>query len=244
MKNTYIILKKETSRSLREQPGLPTAFAGFLLKISVDEVNDITDHIFVMQRDVNSNYVDDVLDSFYSVASVGEIELIPEDNPDENGTNFFRTNSIELMFQSAKELEDAWTKIKSDVSALAIANDASFDIDNVTIHSFPPNRIPRFYGKSSDSNIDASSIKLSLNKDFESSSTLSVSETLFAGDYFYVCLHTSFGNDMSIHLDGVQIDTVVTTVSLEIFDGVSVNYNLFRTANPMPNLTVGTWSIK
>ena len=114
---------------MREQPHTPTAFAGFLLKVSVESSENITDKIFVMRRDVASNYVDGVMDNFYSIVSVAEIEDLPEDDPDPDGTNFFRTNVIELMFDHPDVLEEAWEKIRFDVAALVRAKDASYDLD-------------------------------------------------------------------------------------------------------------------
>ena len=55
--------------------------------------------------------------------SVGELEWIPVNAPNPNLPNFFRTSSVELMFESPLELENAWSSISeevlSNVNALA-----------------------------------------------------------------------------------------------------------------------------
>lgn len=243
MPYTFIILKRETSRSLTNIPATPTAFDGYLLKVTVDIYNDISPKIFVMQRDVASNYVDGVLDTFYSVVSVGELDLIPEDEPAEHGTNFFRTDSIELMFESLEELEEGWEKIKFDVAALSKANDNSLTIDAVSYEPFPAGSIPRYYGVNEDILTVGADIQQSLTQNDTYSSSSLFNAVIEVDKYLYFVLHSTLGVDHTISFKGVEKPTTVTATTISI-GGSTQNYNIFRTTDPIQATDMGYASIE
>jgi hypothetical protein len=228
---TFILLKRETSLSLGTSANTPTAFEGFLLKVTVDTVNDITDKIFVMQRDVASNYVDGVLDTFYSIASVAELELLPEDAPEEDGTNFFRTNSIELIFETPEELEEAWKKIRYDVSALSIANDSSLTIDQTIYQPYPADSILKYFGVNENVLPNGTNVKSSLYSSGEFLAETVFSSSITTDSYVYVVLHESFGTDREIEVNGINQPTTITSTTIDSEYGVTLNYNIFRTTN-------------
>jgi len=243
MPYTFIILKRETSTSLTNLPATPTAFDGFLLKITVEEANDISPKIFVMQRDVSSAYVDGVRDEFYSVTSVGELDLIPEDAPDPEGTNFFRTDEIELMFESLSDLEEGWEKIKYDVAALSKANDNSLTIGAISYDSFPSGAVPRYYGKSENILTTGSEVVGALIENDTYSASALFQSAISVDSYLYFVLHNTLGDDHVISFKGVELPTTVTEVTISV-GGSSQDYNIFRTTDPIDAQDFGTASIE
>ena len=242
MPYTFIILKRETSRSLTKLPATPTAFSGYLLKITADIVNDISPKIFVMQRDVASAYVDGVLDTFYSVVSVGELSLIPEDEPEEDGNNFFRTDTIELMFESLADLEVGWNKIRFDVAALSKANDDSLIIDATSYEPFPAGSIPRYYGKSEEVLITESGITGALVENDTYSSEALFNAAISVDSYLYFVLHATLGESHVVSFKGVEVPTTVTATTISVGDSTQ-DYNIFRTTDPIQATDLGTASI-
>ena len=242
MPYTFIILKRETSRSLTKLPATPTAFAGFLLKVTVDIYNNISPKIFVMQRDVDSAYVDGVLDTFYSIVSVGELDLIPEDEPEVGGTQFFRTDSIELMFESVEDLEAGWKKIKFDVAALSKANDDSLTVDATSYSAFPVGAIPRYYGKHEQILTTGSEVTQSLFANDEYSSVALFNAAISTDSYLYFVLHSTFGVDHVISFKDIEQPTTVTAITISV-GGSTQNYNIFRTTDPIQASDLGTASI-
>jgi hypothetical protein len=240
---TQIRLKRETSLSLVSPPNTATAFEGFLLKIEVEKAYKISPKIFVMQRDVNSGYIaDGVLDSFFSVASVGELEWIPEDAPVKNGTNFYRTNSIELVFESREDLESGWKKIKADVYALAKANDVTFEVAEELLFPFPEDSLPMYYGTSHLSLSGLSAIQ-SLSKNPVYTSEYQFSFVAEVATYVYFAVHRSLGQELNVRVNGSITSMTKTLVEVPaIYGGGNDEYYLYK-SSPLTAPISGTISI-
>ena len=230
MNKTLIFLKRETSLSAEKAPVNTTAFSGFLLRLSTEAYN-ISPKVFVMQRDVSSNYVDNISDHFYSIASVAEMEFIPEDAPDVNNTNFYRTDKVDLVFETPKELEDGYQKIRFEVSALAIANDDTYTVTHESWEPFPSDAIQRYYGVSQYI-LTTNQIKDALFSDSTYSSSLNFSADITdIPQYIYFVLHRNLGETHTIKMDSIELPLTSSEIVLDTTYGLSQPYRVFRTTN-------------
>jgi hypothetical protein len=227
---TYILLKKETSLSLIAPPQTATAFEGFLLKIEVSKSHKISPKVFVMQRDVDSNYIaEGVTDNFFSVASVGEIEWIPEDSPNSNSTNFYRTDKIELVFESREDLDQAWKKIKFDVVALAKANDVTYEIAEETFVPFPEDSLPMYYG-TSHADLVTSELVSSLSENPNYGTEFEFPFVMEVNSHIYVAVHKTLGQELKIRTGTILREMEVSLIELpaKYSSGVE-EYYLYKT---------------
>lgn len=238
--NTVIILKRETSKSYQNattgQPGMYKAIngmTGFLLKISVSINHNINKNIFVMQRDVDSQYSTDPIDTFYSIASVGELEHIPILAPDPNSTNFFRTDNIELMFESPKELENAWTKISSEVFSLAEDNDASINTSMDVFASYPIDAINLLFGTTKIANPNESHILLlnTENSEFFKNYELNNQDN----DNYYVFCYPSFLPQAEVYVNGNLTPCNYSLVDITSKYGLQIECRLYTTSSVLVN---------
>lgn len=244
MNRTVIRLRRETSESLYSKNN--SGLVGYLMKIFVDNYHNIDSNIFVMQRDIGGQYSQDALDVFYSVASVGELEFLPINQPNELYTNFYRTNYIELMFETRQELESAWNSISSEVRALVEANDISINTSLDVVASYPNDAFLRYYGTSAVATPTEQVIK-SLNSDSIYSLSYSInqitqiaeSSELLQEEYYYFA-----STDLNV-VPKIMVDNVVQSLqnfSISITNqyGLSIPYKVFRTQN---KLTTGLHTI-
>jgi len=238
--NTVIILKRETSKSyqnaLTRQAGIyksVSAMTGFLLKISVNINHNIDKNIFVMQRDVDSQYSVDPIDTFYSVASVGELEHIPIGAPDPNSTNFFRTDNIELMFESPKELENAWTKISSEVFSLAEDNDSSINTSMDVFASYPVDAINLLFGITKIANPNESDILLLTPEKSDFFKQYKIHNT--ALDNYYVFCYPSFLPEAEVYVNGNLTACNYSLIDITSKYGLQIECRLYTTSSVLTN---------
>jgi len=243
---TLILLRRETSLSLKKDPRTLSNYEGFLLKVSVTKTKNITPKIFVMQRDVASNYIaDGVLDAFFSVASIGELEWIPESAPNpHNALNFYRTDAIDLMFETREELEDAWNKIKLAVSQLSAASDSSNEIAEETMYAFPEVALPMFYGVT-DLDLTQSQIVHSLSALPSFTNTHSFSYDISRDSYAYFVIHRDLmlPHEASFLNNGTEVPHAINQVTLSIGDEAWPElYMVYRSAEKIIAPQSGTLS--
>lgn len=94
---------------------------GYRLRVSCTDAACYDKNIFVYLAKMPDPVTGDMILHFVSVASLGDIAEYPAYSSGmtlEVG-NFYRKDSIDLLFRSQELLEDTWEKIKSDVSVLA-----------------------------------------------------------------------------------------------------------------------------
>jgi len=237
--NTVIILKRETSKSYQNQNSFSGSYKpvsgmmGFLLKIEVSINSNIDSNIFVMQRDVNSEYAQDPIDTFYSIASVGELEYLPIASPDPNATNFFRTNSIELMFESPKELEDAWIKISTAVLSLAEANDSSINTSMDLFAAYPSDAIEFFWGQTKQSTPNESDIKLLSSENSNYFKAYKINNT--ESDNYFVFCYPSFLPEIEVYVNSQIIACNYSLINITTKYGLQIEHRLYTTASMLIN---------
>lgn len=91
----------------------------FSYKLTVDAVNaeDMPDKIFVKQR--IRNFARGVFeDTFVAVCTPVQLEDFPEDSPEEGGSSYYRTNSIELIMRTPEELQNVFDSLLWEVKKL------------------------------------------------------------------------------------------------------------------------------
>ncbi len=232
MQKTVLILKRETSDSFRQETAPKTSLAGYLLKVKVEIAHNINKNIFVMQRDISSNYSQPAIDTFYSIASVGEMEWIPENSPDSFSSNFFRTDNIELMFESKKELEIGWEKISKEVYSLAEANDLSIETKTDLYATYPNDAFYRYYGVSQQQTLNESDI-LNLYKDLEYAKNVDIFDEFTGNTYFAVAI-PSFLGDHIFYVDNNLVSFSKSDINLTTKYGADVMYTIYITDDFIP----------
>jgi hypothetical protein len=238
--NTVITLKRETSKSYQDALTNQTSsykpvsgMLGFLLKVSVEINHNIDKNIFVIRRDLDSQYSQDPIDVFYSVASVGELEHLPIDAPAADSTNFFRTDSIELMFESPKDLENAWAKISSEVFSLAEDNDASINTSADVFASYPNDAINLFFGTTTKA-VPGESDILSLGAEKSDYFKTYVVNNQGASNYFVFCYPSLFPQS-NIYINGVLKNCNYSLIDITSKYGLQIEHRLYITSSTLAN---------
>ena len=97
----------------------------FAYRLEARSINPIrmTQKIYLYERKPFNAFGDDERDVFVSVCSPGDLEEYPEDNPtsSNDGQRFFRKDSVDLVFRSSEEVEEAWSAICNDSRELVYA---------------------------------------------------------------------------------------------------------------------------
>ena len=237
MNRTVIRLKRETSKSLYSSDN--NGLVGYLMKIYVENYHNIDPYIFVMQRDIGGKYSQESLDTFYSIASVGELEFLSINDPNELYSNFYRTNQIELMFETPQELEKAWESISSEVRSLVEANDLSINTSPDVIASYPLDAFLRYFGTSAlDTPTEAmintlgSDSGYSLESSIQGSVSLAEDITLTQEEYYYFA-STDLNVSPKIVVDANTQTLQTFNVSLTNKYGLTIPYKVFRTQNKL-----------
>ena len=231
MDRTVIRLKRETSKSLYSSDN--NGLVGYLMKIHVENYHNIDPHIFVMQRDIGGKYSQEPLDTFYSIASVGELELLSINDPNELYSNFYRTNQIELMFETPQELEKAWESISSEVRSLVEANDLSINTSPDVIASYPLDAFLRYFGTSAlDTPTEAMIKNLGSDSGYSLESSIQESIDLTQQEYYYF-VSTDLNVSPKIVVDGNTQTLQTFNVSVTNKYGLTTTHKVFRTQNKL-----------
>jgi len=117
--STSITCTKAVSQSAANPPVF--LGGGYRLDLAVTSATGISPKVFIMQREVDTAQAPNFTDTFYSVASVEQMESVPDASSPT--TPFYRSDSISLMFATLEELEFALQAILTTLSILKRAND-------------------------------------------------------------------------------------------------------------------------
>lgn len=242
MKNTVIRLKRETSKSFYST-STNNGLVGFLLKVSVDVSHNIDPNIFVMQRDVANTYTNEPVDTFYSIASVGELEILSVNSPNSVHNNFYRTNYIELMFETPQELESAWRSISLEVRDLIEANDLSINTELDVIASYPLDAFLRYFGTSPVASPTEASIKALSSDSFYGvtpeilGSSIEIGPNpgeiqLYQPEYYYFAT-SDLEAQPFVYVDGLLQTLNIFNVNITNKYGLLIPYKVFRTESTL-----------
>lgn len=229
MPTVLIISKQETDETSVNGQDL----LGYRVDITVDVAASISDKIFVMQREVISGGDEgEYEDQFYSVASVPQLESVPE-NPTES-IPFYRTNSISLIFATPEDRDTYTDLILSMVEKLRIANDISNTMIPSTVIGYPPKAVARFWGVTQETTI---SDEILLAGTWDSVYSKELSKTIVTPaelTYAYIAVRDSLGAITEISVNGNPVTTVLVSRNVEVVDGTEIAYRIYRTENTVP----------
>ncbi len=100
------------------------AVDGFRLRVTAYDAVDMDNEVFLYLRHPVSRITGRAADEFNSVCSSVDMAEYPVGEP--VGTPpFFRLDTVDIVFRSVREVEDAWTVISGDVTRLVKSLNAS-----------------------------------------------------------------------------------------------------------------------
>jgi hypothetical protein len=230
---TTIVLSVQVSDSAQ----IPkyNGYAGFELQLTVKEVTNITDRIFVLHREPTSEGVDGYEDAFYSIASVTELSDLPADNPDVESP-FFRVNSVALVFPTKQALDEGLKKILAEVEALKKANDVSINFSEPTLVMFPLDAISRYYGPLSTTTATDEQL-LSLTSDAIFDKAISTSITIDGLKYIYFAYRAELGVPTLFKINSATVTPTLVTRAVVDQNGHSASYNIYRSPSTVSGPT-------
>lgn len=227
MKTTLIYTVAESDSAQQVQP---TGMYGYAVTIAVTEALNITDKIFIMQREVpRTQEPDAYLDTFYSIASVPQLEILQQDAPGSMDQPFYRTNTITLVFARPDELQVAVDKIKSLIARLVKANDAVINFQAAEKSALPIDTLARFWGLFLTVSPVAADIQAMTADDVYSQV---IDKTIVNGAgprYIIFACRVDLPVITTLMVNGVSAPFASTTLSLTNPNGYTASYRVYHT---------------
>lgn len=223
--STILVIKKT------ESPGLVPAgnqMSGYQVQLEVTDSAGINPKIFIMQREVISAGDGGVYeDQFYSVASVAQLESVPEAPTDE--LPFYRVSSISLIFATLEDRVKYTSSILAMIEKLRVANDLATNMVEEIEIGFPSTSIPRFWGFTEDNQVTEEELLASASDNVSSKEFSKVLENLDSDKYFYFAIRSSLGVVETISVNGDSEPFATALMAPEIATGLSPSYSIYRT---------------
>jgi hypothetical protein len=94
--------------------------AGYRLRVSVTGASGMSGKPFVFQAALPNATASGPADTFYTVASAGQLAALPADAP-ASGQPFYRLAALDLVFESEETLREAQASIEFMLAALVRA---------------------------------------------------------------------------------------------------------------------------
>lgn len=228
---TTLVLQKTVSDSVVNPTPRPT---GYRVDLVVAEAVNISDKIFVMQRELATPNSADYVNTFYSVATPADLEELPTVPTD--GQPFYLANSISLIFRTIGDLEKYVADIETLVHILTKDNDRVINSGDPTLVGFPVgNTLLRYYGAFSAATVTDAEL-LAMFQDEEYSRELDYEFTSDAPRYLYFAYREELGVPTTFTVDGVAEVPVLVTRAVVSARGYSHNYRIYRTTNTFTGL--------
>ena len=99
-----------TVQSAPTGPVTPPNLAGYRLQMSVTTTGGLDPNVFVFQAALANTAASGPADTFYTVASAGQLAALPATNPTA-GNPFYRLAALDLVFESEEALQGAQESI-------------------------------------------------------------------------------------------------------------------------------------
>lgn len=100
-----------------EDPENPS-LSGNKLVAETSEAEGIPNEVFIFQRNPKAGFRDPLIDEFWGVASLAQIESMGDDEESAESGDFYRTDRVELIFETSEQLLYAIEQLKTEVSIL------------------------------------------------------------------------------------------------------------------------------
>lgn len=223
---TTIVYTKERSIS-RNVPA--TGQDGFRIVLTVNEATNIDKKIFVLHREVLTSAEENAWsDTFYTVASISDMNDIPDAPKDMEG--FYRVDSIDLVFRSKEDFDAGVQKIETMVGRLVAANDRVINLDPASeLVGVPESAIWRYWGPSVATSLTDEEIQ-SLLHEPAPTAAFSKEFTTDGPRYLYVVYRAELGVK-NFTLNGVTVDMTAITRDFVNEDGHQHSYLIYRTTS-------------
>ncbi len=231
---TSIILSQVQSESTEE---VSNGMSGYRLDLEVVSATNIDTKIFILQREVLSLGVlaedededDPYEDTFYSVASVPQMESVPEAVTDD--VQFYRVGSVSLVFASVEELQAGLDSILGLITLLQEANDRVINLLPARRIGFPAESIARFWGYTTETTITDEILLAGLSDVIYDAQVDVLISGIPGPRYLYLALPASLAAVVTIKVSGGSVSFVSVTRDVETVAECSVSYKIYRTAS-------------
>ena len=191
--------------------------------VNVIEATGIDKKIFIYKKGSPTTSGGAFNDYFYSVASLYEIESLPEDASGPGA--FYRSDSVDLVFKSSEEAVDALAQIESLIEALRLA--ASVDQSSPVYVGTPVGSILRYWGVLAGATAtDESLASLSVDEGVSKVINKTISSQILG--YVYFAYRNLSGPIASFKINGNTVATTLVTRNVVNSFGHSASYNIYR----------------
>jgi hypothetical protein len=194
--------------------------------MQVIEATGVGKKIFVYKKGSPTSSGGAFADFFYSIASLYEMETLPEDASGPGA--FYRTDSIELVFRDLEEAESSITYIELLIEALTVA--ASVKTSSPIYVGSPNGTLLKYYGVLASASASDSEI-LSLSYEDGVSSTINKIFSSGISGYVYFAYRSLSGPVSSFKVNGSVVPTTMVSRNIVNSSGHSAAYNIYRTNN-------------
>lgn len=227
MATTVLVVSKQESNSVES---IGNNLSGYRVTITVEEALNINPKIFIMQREVitpgNSGEYED---QFYSVASVAQIEAIPEAASANHP--FYRTDSISLVFETVEDLRKYTDIILGMIDKLRKANDLAINMQASTLVGFPAQALARYWGLATTDTI-TDEILLAGPSDNVFSKEITKTITNSAGPrHLYVAIRSDLGALDHLYVNGSDTASTLTERTVTDANGYAAAYRIYCTGS-------------
>jgi hypothetical protein len=100
-----------------ESPSL----SGNLLRAEIFDSEDLPQEVFVFQRNPRAGFADPLIDEFWGIASVAQLETMGTDQETVESGQFYRDSVVDLIFENLEDLGVAKEQLRLEVQRLVIA---------------------------------------------------------------------------------------------------------------------------
>lgn len=220
-----------------EQVGL--ALGGYRLDIAITEAVNISDKVFIFQREVSSSNTVEYLDTFYSVSSAGQLESVP-DSPTQE-VPFYRKNSLSLVFESSTEMDEGRETIEELLQLLVKAQNSVLANGTSSKVSIPVTALSRYWGLVAVASVTDEDLAVK-GKDYVFDQNLAKTVRNDAGPrYAYVAFRADLPEISLLKVNAISVPFSVVTRNVANADGYVSSYRIYRTSS---TFNAGTLTIE
>lgn len=222
--NIATIVYTKTLTGPPAQPENAAHLGCWRVAINIIEATGINKKIFVYKKGTPTTSGGAFSDYFYSVASLYEIESLPEDAASSGA--FYRSSSVDLVFQSSEEASAALAEIESLIEAVRLA--ASVDQSSPVYAWSPAGSVLKYYGVlAGTSATDEQLLSLSAEEGVSKDISKNISSQILG--YVYFAYRQLSGSIASFKVNGNEVPTTLVTRNVVNSAGHSAVYNIYRT---------------
>lgn len=232
MKTTIIYTKTESS----SVEAVANGMAGYRVTFHVTEGDNIDTRIFIFQREVATNDDAAFTDTFYSVASVSQLESVP--TAPTGDIPFYRASTVSLVFPNLADFRKYTDHLVALIDKLREANDIVINMLASETSATPDNTLARYWGlvsvgSVSDDDLAAKSVDYVFSQ---------VADKTLANDagprYVYFAIRSDLPDVTVFKINTVDAPVVLDTRSVTNTNGYAHSYKIYRTTGTFAASTI------